>query len=312
MRFDRITLGGAASDLHDSIQIAVANTKVSEEDIRASFLGSPNVSEARREGLARLLNEIWLYRAPDHRRIDLVVLPEVSIPQEFLPMVVAWARRRRIGVVCGLEHRVDAASLAYNEVVTILPYLDSSRHWVCAPIRRLKRHYSPHEKFVLANNYLGVPDTSGIRYQLFNWRGVAFAVYNCFELASIQDRALFMGKVDFLVAVEYNHDINYFSNIVESAARDIHCYVIQVNSSDFGDSRVVAPARTDAMTPLQIKGGDNRTFLTLRLDLGALRAHQRLGYGLQKDSKRFKPTPPGFRQADVLTRVRLGGRLSKA
>lgn len=144
---------------------------------------------------------------------------------------------------------------------------------------------------------------SPLAYHLFRWRGASFAIYNCFELASIEDRALFKGKVDFIVASEFNRDINYFSSIVESAARDLHCYVVQVNDSRFGDSRVVSPSRSESMNPLRIKGGDNLTFLTTSLNFKALRAHQRKGYGLQKDSKEFKPTPPGFPLEELQIRI---------
>jgi hypothetical protein len=169
----------------------------------------------------------------------------------------------------------------------------------------LKRSYSPEETFVLENEDLKVP-ASKDAYQLFRWRGASFAIYNCYELASIEDRALFKSKVDFIVCTEFNKDINYFANIIESAARDLHCYVIQVNDSQFGDSRIVSPSKTEKMNPLRIKGGENLTFLTMRLNLKALREHQRKGYGLQKDSENYKPTPPGFRLGDVRARIRLG------
>jgi hypothetical protein len=169
----------------------------------------------------------------------------------------------------------------------------------------VKRFYSPEEKFILTNEGLMVP-TKMNPYHLFRWRGASFAIYNCFELASIEDRSIFKGKVDFIVASEFNRDINYFSNIVESAARDLHCYVVQVNDSRFGDSRVVNPSKSESMNPLRIKGGDNLTFLTMSLNQKALRVHQRKGYGLQKDSIEFKPTPPGFPLEELQIRIALG------
>jgi hypothetical protein len=122
------------------------------------------------------------------------------------------------------------------------------------------------------------------------------------------DQALFKGKVDFIVCSEFNPDVNYFSNIVESAARDLHCYVVQVNSAQFGDSRVVSPSKTekDKLNPLRIKGGDNQTFLTMELPLQKLREHQSLLYGLQKDSEDYKPTPPDFPIDEVRARIALG------
>jgi hypothetical protein len=134
------------------------------------------------------------------------------------------------------------------------------------------------------------------RHQLIHWRGAGFAIYNCYELASLEDRAIFKGKVDFLVCPQFNPDTNYFSNIIESATRDLHCYIIQANCAQYGDSRVVSPSKTEKLTPMRIKGGDNQTFLTMELPLEKLRGHQRKKYGLQKESNDYKPTPPGFRR----------------
>ena len=176
-------------------------------------------------------------------------------------------------------------------------------------MRRLKRIYSPEEVFELENNFLKIPPQNASAreaYQLFRWRGASFAVYNCYELASIEDRALFKAKVDFIISTEFNRDVNYFSNIVEGAARDLHCYIIQVNDSQFGDSRIVSPSKTEKMNPLRIKGGENLTFLTMSLDLKGLRDHQRRDYGIQKESEAYKPTPPGFSREDLRTRIDLG------
>ncbi|MBA3755749.1 MAG: hypothetical protein H0X02_05750, partial [Nitrosomonas sp.] len=136
-------------------------------------------------------------------------------------------------------------------------------------------------------NNLGVPEAdSKSAYQLFQWRGASFAIYHCFELACLEDRAIFKAKVDFIVCSEFNSDVNYFSNIVESAARDLHCYVIQVNSAQFGDSRVVSPSKTEKLNPLRIKGGDNQTFLTMELPLQKLLSHQRKEYaGCKKNQE---------------------------
>jgi predicted amidohydrolase len=304
--FDEVEIGAGATDLHDSIQIALANVPVDEKDVEASYLGRPRLGRARLRRFTNLLNEVSRYRADDKRRVDLVVFPEVSVPHAWESMLAAWARRHRIGVVCGLEHSIDPMGQALNQVLALLPYQTAGGPWACLPVRRLKRFYSPEEEFVLKNEGLLLPKAKSTPYHLFRWRGASFAIYNCFELASIEDRSLFKARVDFIVATEFNRDINYFSNIVESAARDLHCYVVQVNDSAFGDSRVVSPSKSEIMNPLRIKGGDNLTYLTMRIDLRALRTHQRKGYGLQKDSRLFKPTPPDFPMAEVRKRIALG------
>ena len=81
---------------------------------------------------------------------------------------------------------------------------------------------------------------------------------------------------------------------MESLSRDLHCYCIQSNSSDYGDSRVIVPSKTEQRDMLRTKGGLNHTILTGVLDISALRDFQRKEYELQREDKRFKPTPPGF------------------
>ena len=303
--YDEIILGQTTPDLHNRIQIALANVPVSYKQIEASYLGNPILTRVRLKPLANLLNEISRYRTQRGKKIDLLIFPEVSIPYAWEAMIVAWARKHYIGVICGLEHRVKRKR-AFNEVLAALPYKAKNHHVVCAPIRRLKRIYSPDEIFELKNNYLKIPKKPRDAYQLFRWRGASFAIYNCYELTNIEDRGLFKGKVDFIVATEFNKDVNYFSNILEAAVRDLHCYIIQVNDSQFGDSRIVSPSKTEKMNPLRIKGGENLTFLTMSLNLKALRDHQQKGYGLQKDSQDFKPTPPGLNIEDVKNRINLG------
>lgn len=301
-------------DLHERIRVAVANIPVSETHVEASFLGRPIRTRSRLKSLHQLLNDIVRYGSKAESRIDLVVFPEVCIPHGWGNILVSWARKHQIGAIVGLEHRVDGDNFAINEILTALPYRVQNNK-ECMPIYRRKALYSPDEIFILKNNHLKIPEEDRTafptsRQHLYQWRGASFAVYNCYELTCIEQRGIFMGRVDFIVCSQFNRDIGYFSNIVESASRDLHCYIIQANDSKYGDSRVVSPSRTEMMNPLRIKGGDNLTFLTMEINLKALRDHQRKCYGLQKDSAQFKPTPPGMKLQHVEGRINLGNRVS--
>ena len=61
-------------------------------------------------------------------------------------------------------------------------------------------------------------------------------------------------KIELLFVPQLNKDTNYFSAIVESTSRDLHCFVIQANTSAYGDSRITAPYKTEEKNILQIKG----------------------------------------------------------
>lgn len=306
--FRKISIGAKTPDLHGQLRVALGHLVVEEKNIERSLEGNPNVTRQRKMAISQLLNDVVRFgvRNPS-KRIDLLVLPEVSVPYRWAPFITRWAKVHQIGVICGLEHRIDNQGRAWNELLAALPFHAANGSKECAPIQRLKKHYSPEERFQIEESSLTVPQlVSRSRYQLFQWRGASFAVYNCFELASLEDRCIFKGMVDFVVCSEFNRDINYFSNIVESAARDLHCFVVQVNCAQYGDSRVVSPSPTEQLNPLRMKGGDNQTFLTIELPLEGLRKHQSKKYGLQKESKIYKPTPPDFDLADVRRRIKLG------
>lgn len=127
-----------------------------------------------------------------------------------------------------------------------------------------------------------------------NGGDIWFSLYCCFELSSIKARSLFQSYADLCIVVEWNRDINYYSSIMESFCRDLHCYCIQVNSSDYGDSRIVQPSKTEILNIIRTKGGKNRSILVEDIDIDVMRNFQIKEYELQKDDSIFKPTPPQF------------------
>ena len=90
------------------------------------------------------------------------------------------------------------------------------------------------------------------------------------------------------MAIEWNRDVNYYSNILESLSRDIHCYCIQVNSSEYGDSRITQPSKTEEKDIIRTKGGKNSTILIDEIDIERLREFQFKEYSLQKKYKDLK------------------------
>ena len=106
-----------------------------------------------------------------------------------------------------------------------------------------------------------------------------------------------------MVGVEWNKDTNYFSNIVESCSRDLHCYIAQVNTSQFGDSRLTQPAESARLDMLRLKGGINDAILVTEIDLGKIREFQRKTFGITHHKKEFKPLPPDFEVDNVLKRI---------
>lgn len=274
----------------DKLTIGLVNTFVEFETSKASLYGKPDLSFKRLDEINLLLNE-----ALNAQKCDVIIFPEISIPFQWLPLLSSFSKKNNIVISCGIEHFTNDVGEAFNYVATILPF--EYRGYQNAVIDfRLKKDYSPQEieeiegrKFTVPFKYM-----SEEQMRLYVWNDVYFSVFNCFELADIRKRAIFRGCVDFMAVVEHNSDVNYFSNIIESVSRDIHCYVVQVNSSHYGDSRITQPSETFRKDIVKIKGGNNVSLITGTIDIKALRDFQKTGYQLQKRNKVFKPTPPNF------------------
>ncbi len=269
------------------ICVGLANMKILEEDYLCSFhpRKKPKINYERQAILYKLLNY-----SLENPKCDLLVFPEVSIPYSWLPFMIDQSRNKQIGLIFGMEHWV-VGRYALNLVVTILPFKNNLGYKNCVISMRLKNHYSPKEEYMLEKLNLHKPQWIPL-YELFKWRNLVFTVYNCYELSDIKHRSIFRSLIDLLIAVEWNQDTNYYSNIVESTVRDIHCYMIQSNTSQYGDSRVSCPKKTEEMDILKIKGGENDLIIKGILDIEKLRMFQ--SHKFDPKDKSFKPTPAGY------------------
>jgi len=285
----------STGEKEEKLKVAIANIIVSETDIENSYRRdrSPNISFDRQTNIYNILN------ACEQEKVDMLILPEVSIPHHWLPFMVSHSRRHQIGLVFGVEHWV-IGNKVYNFIATSLPYKYKNIYNTCFLSLRIKNHYAPQERRDLETVHLQPVEPNPAYYEMFVWKGIQFASYNCFELANLSHRALFKSDLDLLVACVWNKDINYYEKIMESVVRDLHCYVAQANTSDYGGSCVLQPKKTEEVHIIKVKGGENCTILTATLDIKKLREFQFKGYS--ETDKTFKPTPPGFDHQKVLRR----------
>lgn len=281
--------------LDGHVSLAIVNTELAEQNLIKSMRGAPQVTHERFKDLAKVLNQA------SSEGVDLLILPECSVPHDLLPSLAQWSERNQIMLVTGLEHW-NINGIIYNFIVTILPTeIEGIKDAVV--IYRLKNFYSHEEELMINGEGYIVPKPEPLRYDMFNWRGLYFAPYYCFEVANSIHRSLFRSKIDLLIVSEWNKDTNYYSNIVESLSRDLHVYVAQVNTSEYGDSRLTRPASTALKDIIKLKGGKNSTILVGSFDVKALREFQRKSFSLTKGDSQFKPLPPDFDRNFVLKRV---------
>lgn len=291
-------------------RVGIVNLILKEENLENSLKGCPNKSKARRKDLFEILNYAI------KKKIEILVFPEASIPIEWLPLLVEQAGKNNMAILGGAEYYLPklmskpdiklgepedrngsiADNNAYNIMFSIFP-VKKKRYNSAVPVLRIKNHYSPMEIQLIEGYHFDKPDLIP-EYHLYHWRNIYFSVYNCFELSNISDRALFKSKVDFIAAIEFNRDTGYFSNIAESWARDLHCFILQSNASNYGDSRIVQPTKSETKDVLRIKGGDHPLVLVSDLNIEDLRDFQRKSHNMQlikgKQLPYYKPSPARY------------------
>lgn len=283
-------------------KIAISNIKIKHEDTEKNLVRLPTTTPARWEDISCLVNGALKNHA------DILVMPECCLPFSWLSSLAHTCKKNDLAVITGLEHLIVGEKV-YNLVAVILPFKENNIP--CALIvLHPKNHFSPKEFESLfergfvpmdADHLLGPGQA---QYELYKWHDLYFSVYCCFELSSITERALFQSYADAVFAVEWNQDIYYYQNILEALARDLHCYCIQANSSDYGDSRITQPSKHDNQDILRVKGGEASTVLVGTIDIEQLRFFQCKGFGEQKADRRFKPTPPCFKKDIVGRKLR--------
>lgn len=281
-------------------KIGVVSIKVNFEDIENRFINKKNLSRAREQQLYKLLN------LANEEKVDILILPEVSIPYEWMQILADVSRKNRMLIIAGFEHWIRSNKTVYNYLAVFVPF-HHKNYQTCIIKIRNKNCFAPAEVKLIKKYGFQPHFNESIYYDLFKWNNITFSCYNCFELADIFHRSIFKSEVDLLFASEYNSDINYFSSIIESTVRDIHCYFVQVNTSDYGDSRILQPAKTEKKNILQLKGGENITILTASLDLKSLRKFQ-MQHEFDKSKDPFKPTPPNYDQLKARKRWNEGNR----
>ena len=287
--------------LLNKIKVAISSIKMRDENFESIVKGSPDRSYKRYQEISSLVNTAIAQNA------DMLVMPEACLPMEWLGTLARTCAKNNLAAITGIEHFI-ADKKVYNLTAVILPFDSGSSRKCSQIIFHSKNHFAPNEKRLIAGYGLSPMDYEGLEkkdvsYELYDWNDFWFTVYCCYELSSIKDRSIFQSLIDAVIAVEWNHDINYYSNILESLSRDMHCYCIQVNTSDYGDSRITQPSKTEKKDIIRTKGGDEPSILVGTIDLKSLRDFQIKKYELQREDNRFKPTPPQFDSSKVLKKI---------
>lgn len=252
-----------------NIKIAIANIKLETKRCCLGLECGEDV-QINRSSLVDFMNRA--YANGKTEKVDFLVFPEFYMPLQWITDVLTFVRKSGITVVSGLQY-LTSNQQAYNNVVIFAP-VNTGRYTSAVLLAREKNNYAPSEKKILALEKYRCTDQDKPVYQVINNKGIDYGIFLCYEFTDIIARGLYKDKVDILFTPEHNRDTSYFSNIIETTSRDLHAFIVQANTSIYGDSRITGPFGRNDRNVLQIKGGDHDDIIIGTIQLGKVKKHQ--------------------------------------
>lgn len=221
------------------------------------------------------------------------ILPELALPAHWFMRFALKLHGRGISLIAGVEYLHASKRRVRNQVWAGLSH-DGLGFRSILIYRQDKQRPALHEEAEIAQ-LAGVemkPDKVWKSPPVIQHGSFRFAVLVCSELTNISYRTALRGQVDAVFIPEWNQDIETFDALVESAALDVHAYIIQCNDRQYGDSRIRAPYKSPWLRDiLRVKGGIDDYCVTGEIDVQALRRFQS---SYRSPSGPFKPVPDGF------------------
>lgn len=270
----KIVLGDVCAT-KENVKIAIANIKLDTK--RCCFgLKCANDVTLNRLDLIDFMNRAY---ADGKEKVDFLVFPEFYMPLQWVSDILAFVRKSGITVISGLQY-VTYNEQAYNNVALFAP-VKTGRYSNAVLMVREKNDYAPAECELLAIEKYKCNDQIKPVYQVINSKGISYGIFLCYEFTDIVARSLYKDKVDIIFAPEHNRDTSYFANIIETTARDLHVFIVQANTSIYGDSRITGPYGRNDRNVIQIKGGDKDDIIVGTIELGKVRKYQ------QEEKKEF-------------------------
>jgi len=276
------------------VNVVVPSILTTMDEWNAALEGKQQLGVERYERIMGLTNEMMRVSP----RPDYLTFPECSLPSTWASTIARKLADRGISMLAGLEYRMSRLGVRNDALISLC----TQWPWYASAIsfRQPKGAPSHEEKSALwksGKKRLYQPRPDEIMLPVYVHGGFCFGVLICSDLTNIVHRTRFQGNVDAVFVLEWNQDVESFGSLVESAAQDLHSYVVQVNNRQYGDSRIRSPRRVAyERDAVRIKGGTRDYFVTSTVDISALRTSQRQKQTLADLD--FKPTPIGFNMSE--------------
>lgn len=282
-------------------KVALVSLRTEEYEALTSFRRSSKYQPLKRlNSIVKIVNSIL----SEKKRVKYILFHELSIPHKWFLPIAKKCAASDVSVIAGVDYIKDSLGKCHNQV------------WMSLAMRNANGfpsvYFQVEDKAVLAYNELEFLRNEQKRYKNVNItpstannrkHGIivhgnfVFSTLICSEITDISNRDRLRGLIDALFILAWNQDHSSFSPIIESAALDLHAYIVQCNNNKYGDSRVRMPGKEPWNRDIvRIRGGEEPYYVTVTLNVDGLRAFQTAFTEPNKDDE-FKPLPQGFQEA---------------
>ena len=278
----------ACGEPGSSKKVAVSSWKNDYENWLASVTCAKSTDLNRYLRLTRLINNVLT----QPKGANYFILPELALPAQWFMRVALNLQRRGISFITGIEYLHDGGCVR-NQVWAALSHTGTGFPSTMI-YRQDKQRPALHEEQELRRlaNLEMVPSDTWPTPPIIQHGSFRFSVLVCSELTNLSYRAELRGQIDALFVLEWNQDTETFNSLIESAALDIHAYIVQCNDRQYGDSRIRAPYKDAWLRDvLRVKGGIDDYCVIGEIDIESLRRFQS---SYRSPPRPFKPVPDGF------------------
>lgn len=266
------------------------------------------------------------------RSPDLVLLPEVSIPQPEVQVVRDFVRKTGRAALAGLYWRelrpvyracygtAAVRKWFVNEAELVVPFGHHDRGPTSIRWYRVRKPLPAHIESGLAQALTArSPSTTwnvlrGFRWYRFVHREWGdFSISICSDLIDTAPWRSLRGELLHLFMVAFNKDVDLYESLTWVRAYETYVNLVSVNHGNCGGSFLWTPRRSHAHELARLRGKDLFVMADVTIPVKKLLEAQRHGIrsavstaacdwaGTQHQPSEFKSPPPGFERRALRT-----------
>ena len=273
-------------------KVALVSLRTEEHEALTSFRCLSKYRPLKRlNSIIKIVNSIL----SEKESVKYILFHELSIPHKWFLPIAKRCAASGVSVIAGVDYIKDSSGECNNQV------------WMSLTMRKgfPSVYFHVEDKAMLAYDELKQLKKLKITHSRAHKRehgiiehgNFAFSTLICSEITDIGNRNRLRGLIDALFILAWNQDHSSFSPIIESAALDLHAYIVQCNNNKYGDSRVRIPGKEPWNRDIvRIRGGEDPYYVTATLNVDKLRAFQ-TAFTEPNEDDTFKPLPQGYKDS---------------